>query len=314
MTEPSQSFRGNGKLLISGEYVILEGATGLAIPVRYGQHLDVWSGEGDEDLLLWQCEDLYEMLWFEASIKKSDGTIITNSNAEVANALKPVIEFIKASNPHWWNQVQRLKFKIDFPRQWGLGTSSTMIYTLSEATGQDPYEMLRATFGGSGYDIACASANSPILYSRNEFGEAQVETIPFEPLKMDQFVFVYLGNKADTSASINYFKSLGKVPGSLVDEISDISSSLTKARSHEYMMELFQRHEYLIGSYLKMEAVQQKLFSDFKGVVKSLGAWGGDFVCALSEDPMEDYSYFYNKGYYNVFPFKKMIKPVFQVF
>lgn len=294
--------------------MILEGATGLAIPVRYGQNLDVWSGDSNEEVVLWQSEDMYEMLWFEARINKSDGTIISTNNSEIADSLKSVIKFIKEFSPQWWNQTQRLKFKIDFPKQWGLGTSSTMIYTLSEATGLDPYELLRATFGGSGYDIACAGANSPLLYSRNDFGEAQIETIPFEPLKMDQFVFVYLGNKADTSAGISYFKSLGKVPDTLVDEISDISSSLTKARSHEYMMELLQRHEYLIGSYLKIEPVQQRLFPDFKGVVKSLGAWGGDFVCALSEDPMEDYAYFYNKGYYNVFPFKKMIKPVFQVF
>lgn len=314
MTEPSQSYRGSGKLLISGEYVILEGATGLAIPVRYGQNLDVWTGDDNEEILLWQSEDMYEMLWFEARIKKSDGSIISTNKPDIAASLAPLIKFIKDFNPQWWNKVNRLKFKIDFPKQWGLGTSSTLIYTLSEATGLNPYEMLNATFGGSGYDIACAGANSPILYSRNQFGQAEIEGIPFEPVKADQFIFLYLGNKADTAASISYFKSLGKVPDTLIDEISDISTSLTKARSHEYMIELLQRHEYLIGTYLKMEPVQQRLFPDFKGVVKSLGAWGGDFVCALSEDPMDDYAYFYNKGYFNVFPFKKMIKPVFQVF
>ena len=313
MTEATHSFRGSGKLLISGEYVILEGATGLAIPVRYGQNLDVWMSEDAEELL-WQSEDMYEMLWFEARINKSNLSVISTNNSTIAGSLTSVMKFIKDLNPAWWKQVQRLKFKIDFPKQWGLGTSSTMIYTLSEASGLDPYEMLRATFGGSGYDIACASANAPILYSRNEFGQAELEAIPFEPIKSDQFAFVYLGNKADTAASISYFKSLGKVPNSLIDEISDISTSLTKARSHEYMIELLQRHEYLIGTYLKIEPVQKRLFTDFKGVVKSLGAWGGDFVCVLSEDPMDDYSYFYNKGYYNVFPFKKMIKPVFQVF
>lgn len=313
ITEPTHSFRGSGKLLISGEYVILEGATGLAIPVRYGQNLDVWMGDASEEIL-WQSEDMYEMLWFEARINKSDGSIISTNNTDIASSLASLIKYLKDFNPSWWNLVQRLKFKIDFPKQWGLGTSSTMIYTLSEASGLNPYDMLRATFGGSGYDIACASANSPILYSKNEFGQAEVESIPFEPIKADQFVFLYLGNKADTSASIKYFNSLGKVPEVLVDEISDISTSLTKARSHEYMIELLQRHEYLIGNYLKIEPVQKRLFPDFNGVIKSLGAWGGDFVCALSENPMEDYSYFYNKGYFNVFPFKKMIKPVFQVF
>ena len=35
------SFRSNGKLLLSGEYLVLFGAEALAIPLRYGQTLDI---------------------------------------------------------------------------------------------------------------------------------------------------------------------------------------------------------------------------------------------------------------------------------
>jgi hypothetical protein len=54
-----------------------------------------------------------------------------------------------------------------------------------------------------------------------------------------------------------------------------------------------------------MKTVQEALFSDFKGVVKSLGAWGGDFVLVISkENPKE---YFNSKGYEVLISYQDMI-------
>ena len=60
-----------------------------------------------------------------------------------------------------------------------------------------------------------------------------------------------------------------------------------------------------MSEILEMQTVKEALFPDFRGVVKSLGAWGGDFVLAVSrENPTE---YFRNRGYDTVVPFSEMI-------
>ncbi len=42
--------------------------------------------------------------------------------------------------------------------------------------------------------------------------------------------------------------------------------------------ELLILHEKLISKAIGISPIQERLFSDYKGVIKSLGAWGGDFV------------------------------------
>jgi hypothetical protein len=54
-----------------------------------------------------------------------------------------------------------------------------------------------------------------------------------------------------------------------------------------------------------MKTVKEALFPDFKGIIKSLGAWGGDFVLVISkENPNE---YFIAKGYETIIPYDQMI-------
>ena len=48
------------------------------------------------------------------------------------------------------------------------------------------------------------------------------------------------------------------------------------------------------------------LFNDYKGEIKSLGAWGGDFV--LAAGPNNSKEYFQKKGYKIVFSFKEILK------
>jgi hypothetical protein len=45
-----------------------------------------------------------------------------------------------------------------------LGTSSTLINNIAQWFGIDAYELLWKSFGGSGYDIASAQHNKPIVY------------------------------------------------------------------------------------------------------------------------------------------------------
>jgi hypothetical protein len=60
-----------------------------------------------------------------------------------------------------------------------------------------------------------------------------------------------------------------------------------------------------LADVLHQQPIQQRLFSDFPGVVKSLGAWGGDFVLATGKTDAQDY--FRTKGYDVIVPYRDMV-------
>jgi hypothetical protein len=60
------------------------------------------------------------------------------------------------------------------------------------------------------------------------------------------------------------------------------------------MTEILSSHEKIISSVIGIEPVQKRLFPDFDGSIKSLGAWGGDFIMAVSSSDRN-----YIKKYFN---------------
>ena len=66
-----------------------------------------------------------------------------------------------------------------------------------------------------------------------------------------------------------------------------------------------EKHEVIMSDVLEIQTIKEKLFPDFKGVIKSLGAWGGDFVMAISKD--NPTAYFKEKGYSVVLSYEEMI-------
>jgi hypothetical protein len=66
-----------------------------------------------------------------------------------------------------------------------------------------------------------------------------------------------------------------------------------------------QNHEIEMSTILETKTVKEALFDDFDGVIKSLGAWGGDFVMVISNDNPK--KYFKEKGYEIVIPYHEMI-------
>ena len=58
-----QKFHSHGKLLISGEYVVLDGATALALPTRFGQSIEVQKIE--TPVIQWKSLDHKGDIWFQ---------------------------------------------------------------------------------------------------------------------------------------------------------------------------------------------------------------------------------------------------------
>ena len=57
------NFYSNGKLLLTGEYVVLDGAKALAIPTKHGQSLKVTPIA--EPKLIWKSIDATGNVWFQ---------------------------------------------------------------------------------------------------------------------------------------------------------------------------------------------------------------------------------------------------------
>ena len=92
-----------------------------------------------------------------------------------------------------------------------------------------------------------------------------------------------------------------------IDAVSEISRAVPKCESLDEFAMLMQCHERIISRCIGQEPVQ-KHFPDFEGVLKSLGAWGGDFILAATEWPENQVrEYFKGKGLEVVFGYKEIV-------
>lgn len=296
----------NGKLLITGEYVVLDGATALSLPTKFGQDLVVSPGVNQQ--IEWISKDHDGSVWYEGTIGFSE--IINkkqNAEASVENVLLNILHQAYLLNPSFIEQSNgyTVVTNLTFPKFWGLGTSSTLINNVAQWLNIDAFTLLKNSFGGSGYDIASAQHNSAILY---ELREDQPKVIPltFKPEFANQLYFVYLNKKQSSKGAIaSYYNNKPANSAQLISEVNKLTACVVAASNlHNFEIAL-RKHENLLSSVLEMQTVQELYFSDFDGVVKSLGAWGGDFVLATSKnDPT---MYFENKGFTTVVPYHEMI-------
>ncbi|MEM9648739.1 MAG: GYDIA family GHMP kinase [Bacteroidota bacterium] len=300
-----QSFYSNGKLLLTGEYAILDGATGLAVPSQFGQSLHVKATSSK--ILDWKSFDADNSVWFQAQFSIQKLEALSSSDANTSNTLKQILEVTLGMNRDFplGNSGWQVESHLTFPRNWGLGTSSTLINNIAQWAGIDPYGLLKNTFGGSGYDIACAQNNKPLLY-RLQDGGPQIEIVDFAPPFKDSLFFVYLNEKRNSREAIAKYRTLQFNGEALLDGISSITEKvLVSSDLFEFEM-LLNEHEQLLSEVLRVPTVKSKLFPDYPGTIKSLGAWGGDFILATGK--AEDMDYFNKKGYTVQVPFSKMVR------
>lgn len=90
----------------------------------------------------------------------------------------------------------------------------------------------------------------------------------------------------------------------MIEEISALAKLMAETKNQNEFNQYIIAHEDIISSVLKLKAVKQKKFSDFNGEIKSLGAWGGDFVMVSSNDDFQKTKkYFSQKGLKVIFKF-----------
>lgn len=302
----------NGKLLLTGEYVVLDGATSLAVPTKYGQDLVIESIKEPE--LIWGSFTNEGNCWFEASfsLPKLRLTSATfNSDKEgssemIAETLLNILEEARKMNPEFL-QVDHgfvVKTNLTFPQHWGLGSSSTLINNIASWAKVNPFDLLWNAFSGSGYDIACAQNNSPIFYQLQN-KKPIVETVDFNPVFKDELFFVYLNQKQNSREGIAQYRKNNANIQTEINSISELTKAFSEANNTVDLNKTILEHEKLISSIIKLEPVKDRLFSDYFGEVKSLGAWGGDFILATGNK--ETPTYFKKRGFDTVLSYNDMI-------
>lgn len=299
----SQRFYSHGKLLLTGEYLVLDGAEALAIPCKFGQYLEVTSSE--EEYSTWISYDYENRVWLDL---KFDLQKVLNQRREGKNdfekRLFQILIEANRLNSKVFYQNYNFETRLEFPRNWGLGTSSTLIANVSKWAGINPYQLLEKTFGGSGYDIACAESEFPLVYSlENKKQKVKKAEIP-EALK-PYLYYVYLEEKQNSREAIaNYRKVKPRNLETLISKISNITQEFQSIESYKDAQQLLHSHEECLSQILKIEPIQYQLFPDFDGAIKSLGAWGGDFIMVICETNPS--SYFKNKGYNTILSYDEM--------
>lgn len=305
-----QQFYGHGKILLTGEYFVLEGAQALALPTTVGQSLKVRYRHSHQPTFKWTSLDHAGKSWFDAEFEFWHFDVVAATDPKVAEDLQKILLQVRRQNPHFLrDEVDvAVETKLEFPREWGLGSSSSLLYNVAQWAYVSPFELAMKSFGGSGYDIACAQSMGPIHYQLVD-KLPKWQPVAFLPQCRDQLFLVYLGTKRDTRQAITEFKRLTpeerRAP---VEQITALTREMTVVQDLRHFERVIGEHEALVASALKTPTIKQELFPDYWGAVKSLGAWGGDFALVTSSrDAGTTREYFQSKGLSTIIAYDEII-------
>ncbi len=304
----TREFYSHGKLLITGEYVVLDGALALAVPTKLGQSLSATTIY--EPVISWTSKDHEGKVWFKERFSLINNKIERSRSGQtspVAGRLQEILSEANKLNPSILREQKGFEIitRLEFPSNWGLGSSSTLLNNIASLFETDPFELLKNTFGGSGYDIAAAQNDTPILYQVKD-NERSFLSARFQPEFSDMLFLVHLNQKQDSRKSIQHYRNASKEDlTETIEKISSLTQSFIDCNSLKEFELLVEIHETLISRLLNLPKIKTSLFPDYPGAVKSLGGWGGDFILATGGEREKEY--FIKKGYSTIQGFEEMV-------
>jgi len=336
------TFYSSGKLLLTGEYVVLDGALALAVPTKFGQSLVVEEIETSQ--IIWKSFDEKKQVWFEEVFHFENNEISRQARkdsniesqvsieSEVSNRLIEILRAAQELNPEFLKDQKgyQITTLLEFPKNWGLGTSSTLINNIATWANVDAYQLLEKTFGGSGYDIACAQHELAITYqlhnseisrqarkdnsplqndSQVQEDRRTVNEVQFNPAFKEHLYFVHLNKKQNSRDGIAQYKKNNANIEIAISEIDQITKDIIACKTLDTFDLLMEKHEQIISEIIHLKPVKEVLFKDFNGSIKSLGAWGGDFVLVSSKTNPTDY--FRHKGFDTILKFDEMASSIY---
>lgn len=259
--------------------------------------------------LIWECIDNEGKSWFNSHISLYDFSAINTTDQAVSDQLQKILKNAVRLNSEFlskWNGF-KVETQLEFPNDWGLGSSSTLFSLIAEWADVNPLMLYFKVENGSGYDVACSDAGQPIMYFAND-DEISYTPLEFTPNYKKNLYFIHLNKKQSSQQGIKDYLTAVKDRKNLVKTISGISDQMAEAKDLKTFSGLMEKHEDVIAHHTGFKKVKDIYFSDYWGPVKSLGAWGGDFVMAASnKSHAETIAYFSEKGFSTVLAFDEMI-------
>lgn len=291
--------------------MVLDGALALAVPSKLGQSLEVQAL--DKEIIKWTAYDFTGEIWFKATLpmEKLINAVENSpeglSHDQEINKLYQIIQKAHHLNPAILKEEKgyEINTRLDFPQDWGLGSSSTLITNIARWFEIDAYKLQRETFGGSGYDIAAAQNNYPVTFQlAGEKPKALAADFNLE--FKDELFFVHLNRKQNSRESIVHYRQQPKeLLEETISKISVLTSRFINAATLAEFKLLMEIHETLISRIIKTPGIKSQLFHDYPGAIKSLGGWGGDFILATGGP--DEHSYFKDKGYKTILSYDEMV-------
>lgn len=303
----SGEFYSKGKFLLSGEYFVLYGAKALAVPLKFGQRMLV-TEIPRAGVIEWETY-VMDKRWFKATFRLKDMEILESSSLKTAIFIRDLLRAGGELEPALKSASQGFSIynHLDFDIRWGMGSSSSLVSNLAYWLDVDPYTLYRITFQGSGYDVFCARANGPMTFQL-KLERCEIREVSFNPAFADYLFFVYLGRKQDSQESVKKFKSQPRSEDRIINQVTDLTDAFIKSPDLEDFLSVIRIHEDVISAAIGLPTVKQAIFPDFNGEIKSLGAWGGDFVMAASPMSQKEVKeYFHRKKLKVVFNWHEII-------
>ena len=300
-------FFAHGKLLISAEYMVLHGSLALALPLHKGQTLKRLRSE-DRNIFSWDAYEA-ENLWFSAKYNPATLGIIETSDQEKAENLRFLIKTLIEMDPSFQKELFTwdVETVLGFSPKWGFGSSSTLIALMAEWAEVNPLDLHFRVSDGSGYDVACALAERPILYKLREDGP-HYRHVRFNPPFAKNLYFVWLGKKQSTAEHLVEMAEKINPGYQEIHHFTTLTQQMTEATELSEFRLLMEEHEAKLSELIKLDRVSVTRFPDLPGSVKSLGAWGGDFVMIATESDSETlYNYLDKKGFNTKFRYNDLV-------
>ena len=291
-----------GKLLITAEYLVLKGARGLAMPTKYGQKMSIKKNR--KNYIVWEAYTCDNEKWIDCKFDLNFKLLKSKkTKTEFVYSLSKLLKNINVLSPGFAGEGLNISTNLEFKRNWGLGSSSTLINNVSNWLNINPYELLKKTYNGSGYDIAVANSKKSIFFQKK--GDTnEITPARFSPPFKDNLFFIHLNKKVNSQKEVTKFLNQKNEFKDDILKINSLGEMLVKEKNQKIFNEMIKEHEEIISKIISKKPIQKVIFKDFCGQIKSLGSWGGDFILASGDN--ETPNYFSKKGYNIIIPFSEM--------
>ena len=105
-----QYIHANGKLLLSSEYFVLDGAIALALPTSKGQ-IFTFESKSDSDVISWKSFDEKKELWFEGVFSMGNFEAIETSDVDISNRITQILNACRELNNSFLKNIYLYNFE-----------------------------------------------------------------------------------------------------------------------------------------------------------------------------------------------------------